>query len=548
MSSMMACRHALQIAEIVRMICDEAESGQYKRRFEALLALATTSKTFSEPALNIIWREQDSLVPLVKCMPDTLWQERQTETGVVVYLRRPIAASDLPRLLFYSVRVRSLDMEYTKKKALHPEFLRALDLSLPQSFMPKLSHFAWTPKKDEVLSIMRHFMNPEIRKITLELGKHSASLSILPYITSACPFLSDLTLNVGTQPRFIPFISEAVCGWHHLTDLSIPNLDQAGFTHVAQLPSLKCLSLCFVKDMTLYPPDFLSGSTFPVLKSLFVRCETARFCIGVIKVISSRQCEDLTIRPLATWTTTAWQELHTSVRDHLANPAFNMIDVEYWEASPPEDITPYVLSAPALRPLLAIKSLSTLSYQIYPNLDVNDDFLEEMARAWRKLQSLNFGTEVAVFSTDRPQATLKCLVYFARHCRRLSSLGLHMDATTVPEFKQLPGQRIRNSLEALDVGVSPIDFAKEAQTAAFISNLFPRLEYLFTCRSGQLGQTPRAFERLENSWNRVEDMIPVFNSVRSEEEEFWAQELAASETESVESSEDGSSDDAEETS
>ncbi|KAJ6473200.1 hypothetical protein C8R45DRAFT_408929 [Mycena sanguinolenta] len=257
----MACRHALQIAEIVRMICDEAESGQFRK--QTLLALATTSKIFSDPALNIIWRDQDSLVPLVKIMPNTLWGERQSDAGVVVYLRRPIAASDMPRLLFYSVRVRSLNMEYTKKKTLHPEFLKALDLSLPQSFMPKLSHFAWTPKKDEVLSIIRHFMNPEIRQITLELGKHGASLSILPYISSSCPLIRNFTLGVGTQPRSIPFISEAVCGWHHLTDLSIPNLDQAGFTHVARLPSLKRLSLCFAKDTTLYPRTSFLGRLSP---------------------------------------------------------------------------------------------------------------------------------------------------------------------------------------------------------------------------------------------------------------------------------------------
>ncbi|KAJ6473199.1 hypothetical protein C8R45DRAFT_787937, partial [Mycena sanguinolenta] len=103
------------------------------------------------------------------------------------------------------------------------------------------------------------------------------------------------------------------------------------------------------------------------------------------------------------------------------------------------------------------------------------------------------------------RATLQCLVNFARHCQQLYELGLNMDATVVPEFKQFPGDRIRSSMEVLDVGVSPIGSVEEAQMAAFISNLFPRLEYMWACRSGQI---PRAFEALERSWNRVGDMIP----------------------------------------
>ncbi|KAF8173841.1 hypothetical protein K438DRAFT_2023368 [Mycena galopus ATCC 62051] len=516
----MACSHALQITEIVRMICNEATPDS-----QTLLSLATTSRTLSDPALDVIWRKQTSLVSLVKCMPDTLWEERRIGAGVIVHLRRPVATSDLPRLLFYSVRVRILEMRYLniKHEILHPEFLKALDMSLPQSFMPRLLHFSWTPKKDDVLSIMRHFLGPQIREIDLELGEHVANLSILPYIRSSCPLISEFCLGVETDAHSIPIFSEVVCGWQHLTDLSIPDLDEAGFTHVARLASLTRLSLCFAQDTTLYPPDFLSGLTFPALEYLFIRCETARFCGGVIQVISSRHFETLYIRPLASWTTGAWEELHATVRDCLNGSAFESIEVADW-AEPTANIAPYVLSSAALRPLLAIPTLTSLSYQIYPNLDVDDDFLEEMARAWPEMGSLYFGTDVEVFQTQRSRATLNCLINFARHCRKLYGLGLHMDATgPVPDFSRTPGQRkFGYRLEALDVGVSPINSRKEAEVAAFISNLFPRLEYLFTFNSDP---TPEAFRVHEKSWGRVSDMVPVFISVRSQAEAFGREEL-----------------------
>jgi hypothetical protein len=84
-----ACLQALQINEIVRMICDQAEAADVESYSppHTLLSLARTSRIFSDPALDLIWREQSSLVPLVKCMPDTLWEERGVRgvgTGVVI--------------------------------------------------------------------------------------------------------------------------------------------------------------------------------------------------------------------------------------------------------------------------------------------------------------------------------------------------------------------------------------------------------------------------------------------------------------------------------
>ncbi|KAF8173840.1 hypothetical protein K438DRAFT_1850115 [Mycena galopus ATCC 62051] len=522
----MACLQALQITEIVRMICDETSSHWLYSRLEykTLLSLAITCKIFSEPALNLIWREQTSLVPLVKCMPETVWKERQVGAAVVVCLRRPIATSDLPRLLFYSLRVRRLDLDrfYTiDKKTVHPGFLKALDMSLPQGcFMPRLSHFSWHPQKAEGLTIMRHFLGAQIRELDLGLGDHIADLSILPFIRASCPLISELLLGLGgeTNPHAIPLISEAVCGWQHLADLSIPNLDQASWTHIARLPSLTSLSVGFAKDTTLYLPEFLSGQP--------------RFCTGIIQVISSTQFESLTISAMASWTTTAWQKLHTCIRDCLNNPAFHSIEVTEWaKLSRPVDIAPYVLSSAALRPLLTIRSLTSISYQIYPSLDVDDDFLGEMAKAWRRMEALQFGNEVAVVPTQRPRATLKCLINFAQYCRRLTNLGLPINATTdIPEFTQEPGKRICNHLEVFEVGFSPISSTKEAKVAAFISNLFPSLEYLFTCNSGP---TPEAFGDHERSWRRVNDMIPEFISVRSQEKTFWRQELEDSDEEVV---------------
>jgi hypothetical protein len=65
----------LQIPEIVRSIVNmlarnEAISGRLD-----LLAVATVSKMFSEPALEWLWAGQDSLLILIKTLPQDLWNE-----------------------------------------------------------------------------------------------------------------------------------------------------------------------------------------------------------------------------------------------------------------------------------------------------------------------------------------------------------------------------------------------------------------------------------------------------------------------------------------
>ncbi|KAJ7721340.1 hypothetical protein DFH07DRAFT_932835 [Mycena maculata] len=532
--SLTACSRALQIPEIVHMICLEADAKLAYLRQHTLPSLARTSRIFSGSALDLIWRELESLVPLIKCMPETLWEERTEGSGPrtakCIHLRHPIMSTDIPRLLFYSVRVKSLyihsDIRYG---SVHLEVLQALDLCLAnQVLMPALSDLVWAPAKKELQTFGHHFLGPSSRQIDIRLDNSRPSLSLLPYLKTSCPLLYDVRLSLTATPLTVRLVSDAVCGWQHLKELAIPALDQPGFIHVSRLPSLTKLSLYCVNGPGLYLPGFLSGPTFPALEDLSMNCETARFCTGLIQVVSSRQLGSLSIDPLANWTTSAWKELLTTLRDYLDHTALETLEVqqEASQHSRPADPASYILSADTLRPLLAFKKLSSLTFQIYPGVDVDDDFLAEMAVAWRRISSLEFGSEVLM--SERPKPTLKCLVTFARHCPRLNGLGIRVDGSTIPPFSQVPGKRICHSLNSLNVGTSPMNSLRVAEMAAFLSNLFPDLEYLFTHDSNTPLTEPLA--SYAKSWSAVSDLLPVFCSVRAQEEEFWTQEFASEES------------------
>lgn len=56
----------LLVDEIARKILDYAPKRDQ-------FSLAITCKAFAEPALDTLWHEQRSLVPLIRCMPQDLW-------------------------------------------------------------------------------------------------------------------------------------------------------------------------------------------------------------------------------------------------------------------------------------------------------------------------------------------------------------------------------------------------------------------------------------------------------------------------------------------
>jgi hypothetical protein len=65
----------LQIPEIVRSIVNMLARNEAISGRQDLLALATVSKIFSEPALELLWAAQDSLLILIKTLPQDLWND-----------------------------------------------------------------------------------------------------------------------------------------------------------------------------------------------------------------------------------------------------------------------------------------------------------------------------------------------------------------------------------------------------------------------------------------------------------------------------------------
>ena len=72
----------LEITEILKIVFDNLD---YSSRRRSLYALALVSKRFHEPALDILWEWDGSVLPLVKTLPVEVWEETGDPSTLVTF-------------------------------------------------------------------------------------------------------------------------------------------------------------------------------------------------------------------------------------------------------------------------------------------------------------------------------------------------------------------------------------------------------------------------------------------------------------------------------
>ncbi|KAI0830551.1 hypothetical protein BC628DRAFT_1354460 [Trametes gibbosa] len=136
--------------------------------------LARTCKAFKEPALNVLWRDLDSLTPLLGLFPSTILR-RARRPGLG--LTKPPEKQDWTRVLAYGERVRTVTYNEGAGN-IHPTILPLLDEHKPVPFLlPYLTTLTWKVESAASLERVRMFLGPRVQAVTLEAGTRSAKLN-----------------------------------------------------------------------------------------------------------------------------------------------------------------------------------------------------------------------------------------------------------------------------------------------------------------------------------------------------------------------------------
>ncbi|KAG5652647.1 hypothetical protein H0H81_004203 [Sphagnurus paluster] len=447
-------QHCLSLPEIASIICGHLED---EGSFKGLSALAQTSRTFSEPAQDAIWREISSLKPLIRCMPEDLWRENDDELDfddAIQAFQRSILPTDWPRFERNAKRVRIIN--YLEDDEMESEDYQMLVLA------------AWARS-----------LFPALRTPT------------------GLEYVSD-----GAE-----IVSEAICRFTELETLSMPSLSRSAFRHAAALPTLKTLTLHLESEVQSFLHLPSDSPHFPALRVLKVEPLLLTDCLPIIKLIYSN------LRSLEI----AYQDQNNPSSDWLA--VTQTIEKRFLASSlatiqihpykkPPSSKPPAAnrISIEHIHPLFTFHNLESLKIEVFGEVNLGDVALEQMAKTWPKLKSL----VLSDFTTSsEPRATLASLKAFALHCKNLEKLQFSFDARRHYSTETIP--RVYNtSLKFLGVSRSPLRSATDV--AAFLSDIFPRLQTI-ECPYRVDG----GVDKIRDTWNRVLGLHKVFVAVRAQE-------------------------------
>ncbi|KAJ7918809.1 hypothetical protein B0H13DRAFT_2321119 [Mycena leptocephala] len=271
---------ALQVVELVEIICAQVAEARPPHASESrsLARLARTCTIFLNPALNVLWRHQGTILNVLRCMPSDLWcitetkpfDDEPTIIDLKIVLLRPVTFAHWERFLFYSHRVKSFSVA-DQGSLETQEVYEILSSDFPESYIfPNLQKLNWRPTPTESFPHVRLFLSPRITYLRLAIESVS-DLSILSTMALKFPGLTIVRLATFVSNMVaIPAISEFVCALRNLESLVVSGLNRAALLHIARLPGLRYLWLMSTeKPIPIFSFQPPAGSLhFPILTTL----------------------------------------------------------------------------------------------------------------------------------------------------------------------------------------------------------------------------------------------------------------------------------------
>ncbi|KAG1740201.1 uncharacterized protein EDB91DRAFT_1347153 [Suillus paluster] len=464
----LATHPALQNFDVICTICSYAHYG-------SLPALASTCRVFERPALDVLWRNLQSVEPLVKCLPDDLF-------GVgYMALLKPLDAKMWDILRKYTSRVYSITHS-GRSTVIEPLGLLMLSCpSAPASLFPNLRELTWHADGTHCAAeFLRMAFVPTLVFLDVQISSASSIfLSVLSSLGTLCPHLRRMTVQSPSPSatndlllKNSPFIAQSISQLHHLQELSVWDLGNQGIEHLMQLRTLQILCLDLKVSSAWDRRSHLQLPGFHDLNCLTLSIDNldhASDFVSSLQVVRSRSITIcFTVAHLSRASTTMSQFFailkETCDRDNLES-------LTLLESSRSKGHA----ASSVLTPLHAFRNLTQLLIENGCTMSMDDEQLRQLARVWPKLEVLAISRFVVIDNIIIP--TFRGLIGLVQLCPGLTSLTLVIDTTGLPDIGMAyisPGGGICNKhLKNLVLSNSPIE--SPMRVALVLSGLFPNL-------------------------------------------------------------------------
>ncbi|KAK7007858.1 hypothetical protein R3P38DRAFT_3281047 [Favolaschia claudopus] len=516
---------ALEITEIVSSIVSECQSDPWSS-FGGLAALARC-QIFHEQAMDLLWKDQVTILNLIRCLPDdVLTVKNQGHSYELIFHRNP-HPSDWTRVLYYGRRVRSCGIDHTLGGGVKKVFQVLRTRASGDYLLPNLVELRWRPVYSiESYTDIDLFLGPMVSSISIFWL--SAPTSVLDTIVRTRPSISTVRIydiirgetlpeQLALQSRFSSF----ACSLPNLTSLSLDIcVDTEAILHLGKVPHLKRLVL----GPPAHPRSSLVPSTLPTdlfpdleIFSFTGKDEGLVYLTTLVRSWANPPLESfrIVLRCKSHPTSASVNELLCAVSEHCSHDALQRINLGiHVPADQGRNNERVALTGRAIQHLLPCSFFTDVTFHLSAGYRVDDHDILMMAMAWPKLRRLRFTGNADRQSCD---ASLQALISLAKHCRDLNILVLTFDATRIPPLPPHE-QLLYPPLTTFDVGDSLIVDAQGV--AGFIYTLFPSISELETSLENDdlndlEDRSPEFAERLvcHKVWKAVEERLRDFQAI-----------------------------------
>ncbi|KAJ7926032.1 hypothetical protein B0H13DRAFT_2314132 [Mycena leptocephala] len=210
----------------------------------ALSRLARTCRAWLDPALNVLWRELDSLAPVIGLFPPHLLKKtRKPGLG----LTAPPQEKDWEKILKYGGRILKITYDEISNNVSTSIFPIFEEFRPKTYILPNLQHLTWRITSPDNLDRAALFLTSELQGFVLHLGGAGTKFPTLP------TFLADLggrmklqSFSINSSVGLPDTFTELLLPQDRLERISVvaPGaLSPAVGKWVAYLPRLKSLQL-----------------------------------------------------------------------------------------------------------------------------------------------------------------------------------------------------------------------------------------------------------------------------------------------------------------
>lgn len=485
------------------------------------LAMALTSRTFLEPALDSLWFSIESFEPIIACLPKNAWKRHPSYESTVVSeyhhlstleklilipqtTGRTLEPVDLRRYLtFYAPRIRRIffDFDLDRNLYLSIEALQALQLSTNHrcgALAPLLQHFRW-PLYDSIdqafggdfanklYPFMSLFIPDNLVSMDIGCHRHPAAFNplFMSSLRSATGRLTSLKrLDIGgngredvNRDRFV-----TSSAWGGLEAVTIGKHEAEVIIHLASLPRLRTLQI----DMPGRVPTLRTSNTglFPSLQILKTECWSLAYAEDILQYLppnnvvhtlaftcefsnSRDEYEDplLLVGRYCNSHILERLELRDLGRRYIRSFALDKAVEPAFASQEPFD----------LDPLYNFRKLKHLEVNIMGGIRVAPDDIQRIHASWPEIQYLDVRSSLSI--SDRlPLLNHHHIIDLLAEIPSIRTLGLRFDATNIAEQEPIPDKLFL--LNKLCVGETPL--CSPARVLNFLKTYFPKLRDLET--------------------------------------------------------------------